>query len=121
MIEIPFQNRSSISQLDETEKEDEQKELTPRNTFLREMFKIMIEGIGLSIVSGYAMYCLLRFINSSGSVLLLIVAQTTSSPLTILVWSTVAGGGGGESDRGPPQNSQFLRWTLGKINCPPLL
>ncbi|KAL7987549.1 hypothetical protein Chor_006468, partial [Crotalus horridus] len=49
MIEIPFQNRSSISQLDKTEKEDEQKELTPGNTFLREMFKIMIEGIGLSI------------------------------------------------------------------------
>ncbi|KAK9411799.1 lysosomal-trafficking regulator [Crotalus adamanteus] len=49
MIEIPFQNRSSISQLDKTEKEDEQKERTPGNTFLREMFKIMIEGIGLSI------------------------------------------------------------------------
>ncbi|XP_026525210.1 lysosomal-trafficking regulator isoform X2 [Notechis scutatus] len=51
MIEIPFQNRSSriVSQQDKTEKEDEQKELTPRNTFLREMFKIMIEGIGLSI------------------------------------------------------------------------
>uniref|UniRef100_A0A8C6VCC8 Lysosomal trafficking regulator n=1 Tax=Naja naja TaxID=35670 RepID=A0A8C6VCC8_NAJNA len=51
MIEIPFQNRSSriVSQQDKTEKEDEQKELTPRNTFFREMFKIMIEGIGLSI------------------------------------------------------------------------
>ncbi|XP_070590091.1 lysosomal-trafficking regulator isoform X2 [Erythrolamprus reginae] len=51
MIEIPFQNRSSriVAQQDKTEKEDEQKELSPRNTFLREMFKIMIKGIGLSI------------------------------------------------------------------------
>ncbi|XP_063162622.1 lysosomal-trafficking regulator isoform X2 [Candoia aspera] len=49
MIEAPFQNRSSLSQMDKTEKEDEQKQLTPKNTFLREMFKIMIEGIGLSV------------------------------------------------------------------------
>lgn len=95
MIEIPFQNRSSriVSQQDQTEKEDEQKELIPRNTFLREMFKIMIEGIGLSIVSGCAMYYLLKFINSSDPILLLIVAQATFSPLTILVWSMVAGNG----------------------------
>ncbi|XP_067321110.1 lysosomal-trafficking regulator [Anolis sagrei] len=49
MIEGSVQSRISVSQLDETDKGDQQELPTYKNPFLKEMFKIMIEGIGLSV------------------------------------------------------------------------
>ncbi|XP_053155888.1 lysosomal-trafficking regulator isoform X2 [Hemicordylus capensis] len=49
MLETPVQKSLSVSQMEETEEEDRQDLLTHNMLFLKEMFKIMIEGIGLSV------------------------------------------------------------------------
>lgn len=61
MAEAPFQDRISVSQIEQTEVYQQELPKT-KNPFLQEMFKIMIEGIGLSVVSNHALY-LLTFSN----------------------------------------------------------
>ncbi|XP_042325199.1 lysosomal-trafficking regulator isoform X2 [Sceloporus undulatus] len=48
MIEASVQSRISISQLEETEKDNQQELPTYKSPFLKEMFKIMIEGLSVS-------------------------------------------------------------------------
>ncbi|XP_061480531.1 lysosomal-trafficking regulator isoform X2 [Rhineura floridana] len=49
IMEDPFQSRLSVSQMEEAEKEEQQAPCTLKIPFLKELLKIMIEGIGLSV------------------------------------------------------------------------
>ncbi|XP_054831083.1 lysosomal-trafficking regulator [Eublepharis macularius] len=49
MSEAPLQDRPPLSQMEQTEVEYQQELTKYKNPFMQEMFKIMIEGIGLSI------------------------------------------------------------------------
>lgn len=62
MSEVPVQDRILVSQTEQTEDVCQQELPKNKNPFLQEMLKIMIEGIGLSVVSNYTLY-LLTFSN----------------------------------------------------------
>ncbi|XP_044275947.1 lysosomal-trafficking regulator isoform X2 [Varanus komodoensis] len=49
MVEASVQSGLSVSQMEEAEQEDRKEQLTHKNLFLKEMLKIMIEGIALSV------------------------------------------------------------------------
>ncbi|KAJ6664668.1 hypothetical protein lerEdw1_006241 [Lerista edwardsae] len=49
MLEAPMQEELSISQLEETEEDQVQESSGHKNNFLKEIIKLMIEGIGLSV------------------------------------------------------------------------
>ncbi|XP_078239262.1 lysosomal-trafficking regulator isoform X4 [Pogona vitticeps] len=48
MMEGPVESKLSVSQMEEPEKEDQQEMPNHRNIFMKEMFKIMTEGMALS-------------------------------------------------------------------------
>ncbi|XP_077781904.1 lysosomal-trafficking regulator isoform X3 [Podarcis muralis] len=49
IMEDPVQSRLSVSQMEEAEKEDQPEQPSLKFAFLKEILKIMIEGIGLSV------------------------------------------------------------------------
>lgn len=51
-----MQEEPSILQMEETEEDHLQESPGHKNNFLKEIIKLMIEGIGLSVVSSYALY-----------------------------------------------------------------